>query len=79
MYREEKKRKKRKVIGYEYDSFSELPGIRVGTCWTARILKWMLMYKEEKKKKRPGQAFDGPRQFWAEAICLFSNPSQNVW
>ena len=34
-----------KVIGY--DSFSELPGIHLGTCWTVRIA--MLMYKEEKK------------------------------
>jgi hypothetical protein len=36
-----------KVIGY--DSFSELPGIHLGTCWTVRSA--MLMYKEEKKKK----------------------------
>ena len=34
-----------KVIGY--DSFSELPGIHLGTCWTVSA---MLMYKEGKKK-----------------------------
>ena len=37
-----------KVIGY--DSFSELPGIHLGTCWTVRSA--MLMYKEEKKEKK---------------------------
>jgi hypothetical protein len=30
------------------DSFSELPGIHLGTCWTVRSA--MLMYREGKKK-----------------------------
>ena len=32
-----------------YDSFSELPGIHLGTSWTVR--RAMLMYKEGKEKK----------------------------
>ena len=40
-----------KVIGY--DSFSELPGIHLGTCWTVRIAMLnYFMYKERKKEKK---------------------------
>ena len=39
-----------KVIGY--DSFSELPGIHLGTCWTVRSAMLMTLYKDEKKRKK---------------------------
>jgi hypothetical protein len=43
------------------DSFSELPGIHLGTSWTVRIAM-LMYYKEEKKKIQKLFSCSGPRE-----------------